>query len=125
MDGGRILEAFGLRLAPKEAIAAALRTGAQGSSACIAYGFLALCWIFLFARAQRLAGFDAAIQALPELQRAQLLKQAYPSFAGTGLSSQAFIQRRQRNTWLIAFVALVVAASVVAVTALASLPARS
>jgi hypothetical protein len=122
MDGGRILEAFGLRLAPKEAIAAALRAGAQGSTAWVVYGLLALCWIFLFARAQRLAGFDAAIEALPELQRAQLLKQAYPAFAAQGLSSQDFIRRRQRNTWLIAFVALVAAATVVAVTAFQSLP---
>ena len=123
MDGGSIFAAFGRKAPPNDAIVAALQVAAQGSSARVAYGLLALCWIFLFARAQRLVGFAAAIQDLPELQRAELVKHAYPSFAGKGLSSQTFIRYRQRNTWLIAFVALVATATVVAVTAFQSLPA--
>jgi hypothetical protein len=122
MDGESILAVFGLRLPPKQVIGAAFRVAAQTPSAWIAYSVLALCWIVLFARAQRLAGFAAAIEPLPELQRAQLLKQAYPSFAAKERPSHAFIQRRQRWAWLFGLLALVVAASVLAIATMRALP---
>jgi hypothetical protein len=122
MDGRSIFAALGLRLPPEDAIMAALRLGAQSSAACVAYGLLALCWIVLFARAQRLVGFAAAIAALPELQRAELLKRAQPSFLGKGMSSETFIRHRQRKLLLFAFVALLAAATVVAVKVFQALP---
>lgn len=122
MDGGSILAVFGIRLPPKEAIMAALREGAQTQAAWVAYGVLALCWIVLFARAQRLSGFSTAIEALPELQRAKLLKQSYPSFAARDWSSAPFIRSRQRWAWLFALLALVAAATVVTIATIRALP---
>ena len=122
MDGESILAVFGLRLPPKETMLAALRVGAHDASAWIAYALLALCWMVLFARAQRLAGFAAAIEALPELQRVELLKQAFPSFAAKSISSQAFVRSRQRWAWLIALLSLFAASTVVAIATVRSLP---
>ncbi len=113
-----IMAMFGLRPVPQSVIMAALRAGAQSSAALISYGALALCWILLFASAQRLRGFSAALEDLPELQRAEIFKRSYPSFLALGLSTRGFARRRQRRTLLLAFLALIVAAGVVGVSAL-------
>ena len=113
-----IMAMFGLRPVPQSVINAALRAGAQSSAALVTYGVLALCWILLFASAQRLRGFGAALEDLPELQRVAIFKRSYPSFAASGLSSLAFARRRQRWTWLLALLALILAACVVGASAL-------
>jgi hypothetical protein len=113
-----IMAMFGLRPVPQSVIMAALRAGAQSSTALFAYGALALCWILLFASAQRLRGFSAALEDLPELQRAEIFKRSYPAFVTLGLSSHGFARRRQRRTLLLAFLALILAAGVVALAAL-------
>jgi hypothetical protein len=100
---------------------AALREGAQTPTALAVYALLALGWMLLFARAQRLAGFAAAIRDLPELQRAELLKRAYPSFFGRGLTSLAYIQGQRRRALFAALLALLVAAAIIAIVALRSM----
>lgn len=113
-----IMAMFGLRPVPQSVIMAALRAGAQSTAALITYGALALCWILLFASAQRLRGFCAAIEDLPELQRVEIFKRSYPSFAAQGGSTHGFARRRQRRTLLLALLALLLAAGVVGVSAL-------
>lgn len=116
MGGGSIV-ILGMKIPSQDALVAALREAAQSPPALVAYVLLALCWIFLFARGQSMRGFASAIEDLSELQRAEILKRAYPAFVGKGLSSGTFIRGRQRNTWLVASAALLLVAIVVAIVA--------
>lgn len=112
---GEGLALLGLKFPSQAVLATALHQAAQSPAALVAYGFLALAWAFLLASGQSMRGFASAISELSELQRAQILKRAYPAFERAGLSSQAFIARRQRRTWLLAFAALLVLVTVIAV----------
>jgi hypothetical protein len=117
MDGGG-LALLGIKLPSQAALVAGLREAAQSPPAFFAYALLAVCWTLLLARGQSLRGFGSAIEELPELQRAEILKRAYPSFRGKSLSSQAFIGSRQKRAWLFALLALLLAVAVVAVVAI-------
>jgi hypothetical protein len=120
MNGGSIA-VMGVKLPSAHVIAAGFAESARTSPALFAYAVLALCWTLLFARGLRLSGFASAIEDLSELQRAEILKRAYPGFVGKGLSSAAFIRARQRSTWLFALLALLLAAGVVTLVALQSI----
>jgi hypothetical protein len=117
MDGGG-LALLGIKLPSEAAVVAGLREAAQSRSAFFAYALLAVCWTVLLARGQSLGGFGSAIEELPELQRAEILKRAYPSFRGKSLSSHDFIRSRQKRAWLFAVLALLVAVAVVAAIAI-------
>ncbi len=104
MNGGSIV-ILGFKVASQDAIVAALREAAQSPPAWAACALLALSWLILFARDQSMRGFASAVADLSELQRAEILKRAYPGFAGKGLSSETFMRSHQRNTWLFALLA--------------------
>lgn len=112
---GEGLALLGLKFPSQAVLVTALGEAARSPGALAAYGFLALSWALLLGSGQSMRGFASAIAELSELQRAQILKRAYPAFERAGLSSHAFIARRQRRTWLLAFAALLVLVTVIAV----------
>jgi len=98
-----------------------LKTAATSPLALIAYLCLVAAWAYIANKGLRLKAISKMIMAVPEQDRAALIAKEYNTTPRKGLSAEQWIQSRKHLLSFLAFIALVVAAAVVAVTAMLTL----
>lgn len=95
-----------------------IKSAATSPYALIAYICALAAWVWITIAQYRLKRISAIIAKVPEKERAALLAREYSTSPRTGLSAEQWIRSRKHLLLAYAVFALIVAAGVVAVTAI-------
>jgi hypothetical protein len=95
-----------------------IKTAATSPYALIAYICVLAAWVYITIVQYRLKRLSTIIAKVPEHERAALLAREYSTFPRAGLSAEQWIRSRKHQLFAYAVIALIAAATVVAVTAI-------